>query len=599
VPVIPAHLDRVWGSIFSFEGGRFLRKWPERIPYPVSVSFGAPLPSDTPAYKLRDAVRTLGEEAWRLRKSKRRPLHREFVHAMRRHPFRFAMADQNRPHVSSLQSLIGSIVLARALRRHWEGQRHVGILLPPTVAGALVNVAAPLCGKTSVNLNYTVGKSGLEAAVRLAGLRTIVTSRVFVEKAKLELPDGPSVIWIEDVARTIGTGQKLFASVLAFCAPARVIELACGQQTPVTMDDLATIIFSSGSTGEPKGVMLSYFNIDANAQGVGQVLHLYHDEKVLGILPFFHSFGYLVFWFVMFNNAGIVFHPSPLDVAAIGELVSRYRVTFLVTTPTFLQLYLRRCTPEQFSSLRVVLTGAEKLPARLVQAFEDRFGIGPIEGYGITECAPVVAVNCPDFRAAGYYQPASRRGTVGQPLPGVSVQIVDPDTFTPLPPDTSGMLLVKGPNVMQGYLGREDLTAKALHDGWYITGDLALLDEDGFLTITDRLSRFSKIGGEMVPHGRVEEALQQAAGADMQVFAVTGIPDERKGEQLAVLHTLDESQIPGIVSKLAANGLPNLYIPPRPNFIKVDALPMLGTGKMDLRSLKRIALERLATEHKG
>jgi acyl-[acyl-carrier-protein]-phospholipid O-acyltransferase/long-chain-fatty-acid--[acyl-carrier-protein] ligase len=599
VPVIPAHLDRVWGSIFSFEGGRFLRKWPERIPYPVSVSFGAPLPSDTPAYKLRDAVRTLGEAAWHLRKSKRRPLHREFIHAMRRHPFRFAMADQHRPHVSSLQTLIGSIVLAKALRRHWEGQRHVGILLPPTVAGALVNVAAPLCGKTSVNLNYTVGKSGLEAAVRLAGLRTIVTSRIFVEKAKLELPDGPSVIWLEDVARTIGTGQKFFASVLALFAPARLIELACGQNTPVTMDDLATIIFSSGSTGEPKGVMLSHFNIDANAQGVGQVLHLYQDEQVLGILPFFHSFGYLVFWFVLFNNAGIVFHPSPLDVAAIGELVSRYRITFLVTTPTFLQLYLRRCTPEQFSSLRVVLTGAEKLPSRLVQAFEDRFGIGPIEGYGITECAPVVAVNCPDFRAAGYYQPASRRGTVGQPLPGVSVQIVDPDTFTPLPPDTPGMLLVKGPNVMQGYLGREDLTAKALHDGWYITGDLALLDEDGFLTITDRLSRFSKIGGEMVPHGRVEEALQQAAGVDMQVFAVTGIPDERKGEQLAVLHTLDEAQIPGIVSKLAANGLPNLYIPPRPNFIKVDALPMLGTGKMDLRGLKRVAMEHLAKGVRG
>ena len=505
VPVIPTHLDRVWGSIFSFEGGRFLTKWPERIPYPVSVSFGAPLASDTPAYKLRDAVRTLGEAAWYLRKSNRRPLHREFIHAMRRHPFRFAMADQNRPHVSSLQALIGSIVLAKALRRHWEDQRHVGILLPPTVAGALVNVAAPICGKTSVNLNYTVGKSGLEAAVRLAGLRTIVTSRVFVEKAKLELPDGPTVIWLEDIARTIGTGQKLFASFLALCAPSRVIELACGQNTPLIMDDLATIIFSSGSTGEPKGVMLSHFNVDANAQGVGQVLHLYHNEQVLGILPFFHSFGYLVFWFVMFNNAGIVFHPSPLDVTAIGQLVSRYRITFLVTTPTFLQLYLRRCTPEQFSSLRVVLTGAEKLPPRLVQAFEDRFGIGPIEGYGITECAPVVAVNCPDYRAAGYYQPASRRGTVGQPLPGVSVQIVDPDTFTPLPPNTPGMLLVRGPNVMQGYLGREDLTVKALYDGWYITGDLAILDEDGFLTITDRLSRFSKIGGEMVPHGRVEE----------------------------------------------------------------------------------------------
>jgi acyl-[acyl-carrier-protein]-phospholipid O-acyltransferase/long-chain-fatty-acid--[acyl-carrier-protein] ligase len=593
VPVIPVHLDRLWGSIFSFERGRFLTKWPERIPYPVSVSFGTPLPSDTPAHELRDAIRTLGEAAWRLRKSYRRPLHREFIHAMRRHPFRFAMADQTRPRVSSLQALIGSIVLARALRRHWEDQRHVGILLPPTVAGALVNVAAPLCGRTSVNLNYTVGKSGLEAAVRLAGLRTIVTSRAFVEKAKLDLPYGPSIVWLEDVARTIGTGQKLVAIFLALCAPARLLELACGQNHPLTMDDLATIIFSSGSTGEPKGVMLSHFSVDANVQGVSQVLHLYQNEQVLGILPFFHSFGYFVFWFVMFNNAGLVFHPSPLDVAAIGELVRRYRITFLVTTPTFLQLYQRRCTPEQFSSLRVVLTGAEKLPSRLAQAFEDRFGIGPIEGYGVTECAPVVAVNCPDFRAAGYFQPASRRGTVGQPLPGVSVQIVDPDSFAPLPPDTPGMLLVRGPNVMNGYLGREDLTANAMRDGWYITGDIATLDEDGFLTITDRLSRFSKIGGEMVPHGLVEEALQQAAGADMQVFAVTGIPDERKGEQLAVLHTLNESQIPGIVTKLTAIGLPNLYIPPRTNFIKVDALPLLGTGKMDLRSLKRIALERL------
>jgi acyl-[acyl-carrier-protein]-phospholipid O-acyltransferase / long-chain-fatty-acid--[acyl-carrier-protein] ligase len=381
--------------------------------------------------------------------------------------------------------------------------------------------------------------------------------------------------------------------LLAFLAPARIIERACGQDIRLSVDDLATIIFSSGSTGEPKGVMLSHYSVDANAQAATQVLHLYHQERVLGILPFFHSFGYLVFWFVMFNNASLIFHPSPIDVAAIGELIRRQRVTFLVTTPTFLQLYSRRCTPEQLSSLRVVLTGAEKLPLRLYEIFKHRFGIEPIEGYGVTECAPVVAVNCPDFRAAGYYQPASRRGTVGQPLPGVSVKIVDPDNFAALPPGSPGMLLVSGPNVMTGYLGREDLTASVMHDGWYITGDIAMLDDDGFLTITDRLSRFSKIGGEMVPHGRVEEALHQAAESDTQVFAVTGIPDERKGEQLAVLHTMDETRIPDILGRLSSNGLPNLFMPPRSNFVKVDALPLLGTGKMDLRALKRIAIERL------
>ncbi|MEQ1679347.1 MAG: MFS transporter, partial [Nitrospira sp.] len=367
-PIIPVHLDRVWGSIFSFNRRRFLWKIPEHLPYPVTVSFGTPLPPSTTIHDLRGKIRELGEAAWQLRKSYRKPLHREFIRSMRRYPFRFAMADQNRPRVSALQSLIGSIVLARTLRTYWDGQDRVGVLLPPTVAGALVNVAAPLCGKTIVNLNYTVGKSGLEAAVRLAGLRTIVTSRTFIEKAKLELPDGPSVIWLEDVAKAIGTGVKVTAALLALFAPCRLIERACGQTTPLTPDSLATIIFSSGSTGEPKGVMLSHFSVDSNCQGATQMLHLYQDERVLGILPFFHSFGYMVFWFVMFNNAPMIFHPSPLDVAAIGELIRTYRITFLVTTPTFLQLYSRRCTPEQFSSVRVILTGAEKLHARLAQA---------------------------------------------------------------------------------------------------------------------------------------------------------------------------------------------------------------------------------------
>ncbi len=595
IPIIPIHLDRVWGSIFSFIGGKFLAKWPTRIPYPITLSLGAPLPSTTSADDLRQAIQELGEAAWSVRKATSRPLHHSFVSSMRKHPFRFVFGDATKPHVSCSQALIGSIALARALRSHWDGQHTVGLLLPPSVGGALVNIAATLSGRTTVNLNYTAGVAGLESASQQAGLTTVVTNRVFLEKAKVELPRNLTPIWIEDVRKTIDIRAKLIAFLLALFAPIRMLERACGAITHPTIDDLATIIFSSGSTGEPKGVLLSHFNLDSNVEGVAQLLHIDKRDKVLGILPFFHSFGYLAtLWFPTIHGSGVIFHPSPLDAGGIGDLIHQHKATVLLATPTFLQLYVRRCTPEQFGSLRIVLTGAEKLSDRLLTAFEERFGIRPIEGYGVTECAPVIAVNCPDFRAAGFFQPASRQGTVGKPLPGVSLRIVDPDSYERLPVGTAGMLLVKGPNVMDGYLGREDLTTQAMRDGWYITGDIAKLDEDGFLAITDRLSRFSKIGGEMVPHGRVEEALHQAIQAEGMMLAVTAIPDERKGEQLVVLHILDESTIPDILDKVTASGLPNLFIPRRDNFIKVEQLPVLGTGKLDLRALKRIALEHQA-----
>jgi len=595
VPVIPIYLDRVWGSIFSYIGGRFIAKWPSRIPYPITISIGSPVPSTTTAEELRLAVQDLGEQAWQLRKATRRPLHHSFVWAVRTHPFRFAFGDWTRPRVSCWQALTGAIALARALRTHWHAQHSIGILLPPSVGGALTNIASTLSGRTTVNLNYTVGAKGMESVAKQAGLVTVVTSRIFLEKAKLDLPQNLSPIYLEDIRKTIGPGAKITSMLLALFAPLRMVERCCGAITSPSLQDLATIIFSSGSTGEPKGVMLSHFSLDSNVEAVAQVLHIDKHDKILGILPFFHSFGYLAaLWFPAIHGAGVVYHPSPLDAGPIGELVHRYKITVLLTTPTFLQLYVRRCTPEQFGSLRIALTGAEKLPDRLAQAFEQQFGLRPIEGYGVTECAPVVAVNCPDFRAAGFFQPASRRGTVGQPLPGVSIRIVDPDTFEPLSIGEAGMLLVKGPNVMDGYLGREDLTAKAMYQGWYITGDIARLDEDGFLSITDRLSRFSKIGGEMIPHGRVEEALHQAAGADTMVMAVTGIPDERKGEQLVVLHTLEQSRIPDILEKLSQSGLPNLFIPKQDNFLKVGQLPILGTGKLDLRTLKRLAMESLA-----
>lgn len=593
VPIIPVNLDRVWGSIFSREGGRFVTKWPRRVPYPVTVSFGSAMPAGTPLHDVRRAVHELGEAAWAHRKASSPPLHHEFVRCARRHPAAFMFAEAARPRMSRLKALAGAVALARASRGRWGDQENVGILLPPSVPAALVNIAAALSGRASVNLNYTAGSAGMESAARQAGLATVVTSRTFLERAKVELPDSVAPIWIEDVAREMGGGARLVALLLTLFAPVRALERACGATCRRGPDDIATIIFSSGSTGEPKGVLLSHFNISSNVEAVAQVFRVEPADRVLGILPLFHSFGYMSLWFAMNRRMGIVFHPNPVDAAGVGEMVQRYRVTFLLATPTFLQVYLRRCTPAQFGSLRVVLTGAEKLSDRVREAFEEQFGIRPLEGYGTTECAPAVAAGVPDFRAPGFYQPGSRRGFVGQPLPGVSIRIVDPDTGELLPPGAPGMLLVKGPNVMRGYLGREDLSAEVMHEGWYVTGDVAVMDEDGFLRITDRLSRFSKIGGEMVPHGRVEEALQEAAGTTVQTFAVTAVPDERKGERLAVLHTLDESAIPEILERMASSGLPNLFVPRRDGFVKVDALPVLGTGKLDLRAIKRIAMERL------
>lgn len=594
-PVIPVYLEGVWGSVFSYDGGRFVWKLPRRLPYPVSVSFGAPLEAGTPVHEVRRAVQMLGQDAWSERYVAAPPLHSTFVYRARTRPMRFLFADATRPRVTRIRALAGAIALGRLLAPRWSGQRHVGILLPPSVGGALVNLAASFAGRAAVNLNYTAGRAGMTSAARQSGLRTVVTSRVFLERANLELPEGVEPIWIDDVAKEVGTWARLSSLALAWLAPTRLLERLCGAERAVRSDDIVTVIFSSGSTGEPKGVMLAHSNIASNCAALEQTFHVRATDKVLGILPFFHSFGYTAtIWFPATSGLGAVFHPSPIDAPAIGDQVERHGISFLLATPTLLSIYLRRVPPQQFGSLRLVLAGAEKLTDRLADAFQDQFGIRPLEGYGTTECAPVVAVSHADFRAAGLYQPGWRRGYVGQPMPGIVCRVVDPDTFVDLPPNTPGMLLVRGPNVMKGYLGRDDLTHKALRDGWYVTGDIALLDDDSFLRITDRLARFSKIGGEMVPHGRVEEELHSAASSSVQVFLVTAIPDESKGERLAVLTTLELASIPPLLAALSAAGLPNLFVPRLDAFIKVEALPVLGTGKVDLRAAKELALRALS-----
>ena len=538
VPIIPVNIDGLWGSIFSFSGGRFLWKRPRHIPYPVRVSFGKPLPSTASTTDVRTAVQQLGVDAFNRRRRYMKPLTRSFIKMARRHSRRFAMADGRTPKVSFGEALTKTVFLARRLRPLWAGQQMVGVLLPPSIPGALVNWAAMLQGKVPINLNYTTSNESLASCARQCELQTVVTSKLFLEKVHIEPPG--KVIYVEDLAEKPRLSEKLIALLSAKLLPARLLELSLGFTRKPSLDDTATIIFSSGSTGEPKGVLLSHFNLASNVEQIEQVFHLHKGDTILGILPFFHSFGFTgTLCLPAMAGIGAVFHPSPLDAQAIAALVSTYSVSMMLSTPTFLNSYTRRCPPESFGSLRIVMAGAEKLPERVAQAFEDHFGIRPLEGYGCTECSPVVAVNTYDFRAAYFRQVGAKRGTIGHPLPGIGVRIIDPDTGESLPVDKPGLLLVRGPNVMVGYLNRPEKTAEVLKDGWYNTGDIATQDEDGFLRITDRLSRFSKIGGEMVPHIKVEEKLHELLEADGQVLAVTAIPDEKKGERLVVVHTLN------------------------------------------------------------
>jgi len=580
VPIIPVHLDRLWGSIFSFERGRFFWKWPKAIPYPVTVSFGDPMPANSTAHEVRQAIQALAAEATAHRQTVGDTLPRRLIRSARRNWSQFAVADSTGREFTYGRMLTGGLLVAQWARTLRDEQM-IGVLLPPSVAGALVNVGITLAGRVPVNLNFTAGPEAMAAARERSAIRTVVTSRVFLAKAKIDTQEG--MVFVEDILARATTMAKLRALLTARLAPARLI---AGPARPET---LATVIFSSGSTGIPKGVMLSHYNVLANIDAMAQLFWIGDHDRIVGVLPFFHSFGYTVtIWFPLIAGCGVVYHPNPTDAKAVGELIAKYHATFLLSTPTFCGTYTRKCSKEEFASLRFVLVGAEKLREPIGVAFREKFGVELLEGYGCTEMAPVAAVNAPNFQAGKDSQIGNKPGTVGHPMPGVAAQVVDPATFAPLAPNQAGLLLVKGSNRMIGYLGEPQRTAEVLHDGWYITGDIAAIDDEGFIRITDRLSRFSKIAGGMVPHLRIEDAIAGVLGA--APCAVTSVADDRRGERLAALY-VHEMEPAELWQRLAETDLPRLWIPKRENLYQVESLPQLGTGKLDLRGLKMRAEE--------
>lgn len=589
-PIIPLHLDRVWGSIFSFERGKYFFKWPKLLPYPVTISYGDAMPTTSSTYAVRNKVRELGAESFKYRFDKRLTLPENFWKEARRNPKGFCVADGMGKKLTYGETLVGSIALGKHLKAQIGDQSRIGILLPPSAGGVLANTALALINKIPVNLNYTTSADAMESIQKQCGMQTIITSRKFVEKVGLQL--STNLIYIEDILKNITLADKIKSFISGYIWPeALSYRLVFGSRRKRSIDQLATIMFTSGSTGEPKGVMLSHANILSNLEGLYQIFSVTKDDKLLGILPFFHSFGFTgTLWFPLITGSGAVYHHNPLDAKMIGKLVHEHKATILMATPTFLNTYTRRCTPEQFSSLRLAVVGAEKLKPQIADAFEEKFGLVPMEGYGCTELSPIVALNLPDFEGGPLVQRTHKRGKIGLPLPGIAVRIVHPDSGDVLGINEDGLMLVKGPNVMCGYLNKDELTREVIHDGWYSTGDIANMDEDGFIMITDRLSRFSKIGGEMVPHIKVEESIHSVVSADGQMCVVTAVPDERKGERLAVVYT-GEYDPTRIVEGLKEQKLPNLWIPDEGMFHKLSSIPLLGTGKVDLGSVKKVVLK--------
>lgn len=521
------------------------------------------------------------------RRTPRDLLHLRFIEQAKRRWFRPCLADSSGKELTCGRTLVASRLLAAWIRRRAAGQQMVGLLAPASAGGALANIAVLLAGAVPVNLNFTAGAAAMRSAVEQCRIRTILTSRVFLAKAKIE--EMPGMVFLEDVLRGFTSAGKAWAAVATFLTPARLLQ-RLHRGAGDTPDSLATVIFSSGSTGDPKGVMLSHHNVLSNLEGIAQVFWITPADCMLGVLPFFHSFGFTVtLWLPLLAGFRAVYHPNPLDAGVVGELARKHSATILTATPTFYQAYLRKCSPEQFRSLRFALVGAEKLRDPLAEAFREKYGLELLEGYGATEMAPVVAVNVPDVRRGREQQTGSKRGAVGHPIPGVAVKVVDPATRESLGANQEGLLLLKGPNRMLGYLGRPDLTAEALDGEWYASGDIGAIDDDGFLRITDRLSRFSKIGGEMVPHIQVEEAVSRILGDG--ACAVTAVPDEQKGERLVVFYT-SGGLTPGEVwAGLCQLDLRKLWIPKRDSIHRVEAIPTLGSGKMDLRRLKAMAEE--------
>jgi len=590
--VIPVWLDQLWGSIFSFQGGKFFTKLPKRIRYPVTIAFGKPLEASAADIAIvREELLKLGEFCFSRRTSLDQHLAEACVRGLKRRPFATAVIDGIDHSALSRSKLLGAAAaLSRYLRKEFSAQR-IAIVLPASKGSMLANLAVTLAAKVPVDLNFTMGRAANESCCRRANLRVAISATQFMERLK-DFPWPERVLTLDELMPRMKR-QIVLWWIMAILVPARLL-LRLLQIPKEGGHTEAVLLFTSGSTGEPKGVVVSHRNVVGNVLQFRQLLDAKKEDAILASLPFFHTFGSTVtLWYPLIEGVRIVAYPNPLEAAKNAALIEQYKLTLLLATPTFLRGYLRKVDPAHLRSLRLVITGAEKLPLDLAKNFEERFKQKVFEGYGLTETSPVVSVNLPEpqsTKPGEQVQPSSRLGSVGKMAPGIAAEIREPETNRKLLLHESGMLWLRGVNIFEGYLHDPERTADVLQHGWLKTGDLGQFDEDGFLYIEGRISRFSKIGGEMVPHEAIEHKivdLLDLSGKEERSVAIVGVQDEAKGEALVLLSAVDVD-LAQLRKKLHEAGVPNLWIPKHVQ--RVEAIPVLASGKLDLKKCKELAM---------
>lgn len=593
VPIIPVRIGMTWGSIFSCYYGRFKLRWPNELPHPVTVTVGTPIPRHTSAYELRIILTELAAETEMIPGPQERPFHSQFAFICKRFPFR-KMVREYTPEGSmalpNLSLLTGSVLLSRHIRKiSADDTEYVGMMLPNGIAAVTVMSGILMADRCPAVMNYTSARAAHLHAIEKTKLSHIITSRAFLEKLHME--PLPGMIYLEDIMpKATSLSRKLFWGTLASILNTRELMKLISPASWQNVNRPAVVIFSSGSTGIPKGVVLSHHNITGDVSSLINSIGWTSSDRILGNLPIFHSFGMNVcLWLPVTTGCETVMIPNPLDALTVGRALVERKITVAMATPGFLQTYMRRCPAEVFKSLRFVVTGAEKLRDDIADRFYKLTGLAIAEGYGCTELSPIASINLANSLMELGTEVA-KRGSIGPPLPGVCAKVVDPSTFNLMPEDTDGLLIVKGAIVMMGYLGEPEKTAEVIRDGWYITGDIAHMNRNGFITITGRLSRFTKIAGEMIPHELVEREINNILLPDERVVAVSGAEDARRGEKLIVFYVRPEIVKPHeLVQKLRAANIPNLWIPKEENFILIEKIPQLGSGKLDLSALAEMA----------